>query len=135
MASFSEWLTWTLRKASYKWHTRGKAMTLAKVKGQPNTYKCAACLKDYKKEGRKRIISADHVVPVKNPLNPGGYQEAIDSCVCEGCATIRRMFPATVEGWQMLCKACHDIKTGNERDSRTKANRKIKREKRKRGLK
>lgn len=133
MVSFTAWLTWTLRKASYKWHTRYKAMSAAKV--GPNTYKCAECKKDYKKEGRKRIIVLDHVVPVKDPLKPQGYQEAIETCLCDGCSTIRRMFPATPEGWQVLCKACHDVKTGKERDTRTKASRKIKREKRKRGIK
>ena len=124
MIPFNTWITWQLRKISYRWHTRYKALKAAKV--GPNTYKCAGCLKDYKKEGRKRTISLDHIVPVKDPKRPNEFQEALATCQCGVCSVIRRMFPDTAAGWQVLCKKCHDAKTTKEMGIRKKARRKKK---------
>lgn len=128
MISFSTWLVWVLRKASYRWHTRYKAMRAAKVDGQPNTYKCATCKKDYKKIGRKRTITLDHIVPVKDPNKPNAFQDDLATCQCGVCGTVRRMFPATPEGWQVLCKKCHDKKTKGETKVRVKARKQKKQE-------
>ena len=124
MIPFSQWLTWVLRKASYRWPTRYKALNKAKV--GKNLYRCAICQKDYKKEGRKRTITLDHVVPVKDPTRPNAFQDDLANCQCGVCSTLRRMFPETVEGWQVLCKACHDKKTKKETKVRVSARKKIK---------
>lgn len=125
MIAFPTWIVWQLRKISYRWYARYQALKLAKVIGKPNTYKCAECLKDYKKEGKKRTITVDHIVPVKDPSKPQAFQEALASCVCGVCEYLRRMF-CDPSGLQVLCKTCHDKKTKGEMKVRKVARRKKK---------
>ncbi len=120
MVPLSTWLVWVLRKASYRWPARYKALKLAQV--GPNTFKCAKCLKDYKKVGKQRIISVDHIIPVKDPSKPQAFQEALVACQCGVCDYIRKMF-CTPEELQILCKDCHDQKTTKEMGHRKKARR------------
>lgn len=122
MVAFQTWIVWQLRKISYRWYARYQALKLAKVLGKPNTYKCASCQKDYKKEPRKRTITVDHIQPVKDPSKPNAFQDALISCTCGVCEYLRRMF-CPVEGLQVLCKDCHDKKTKKEMGVRKKARR------------
>lgn len=123
MIPFPTWLVWNLRKISYRWPARYQALKLAKV--APNTYKCAECKQDYKKQGKKRIISVDHINPVKDPSKPQAFQEALATCMCGVCDYIRRMF-CDVLGLQVLCKECHDKKTKGEMKVRKTARKKKK---------
>ena len=126
MIAFPTWIVWQLRKASYRWPARYQALKAAKV--APNTYRCAKCGKDYKKEGKKRIITVDHIVPCKDPSKPQAFQEALVSCACGVCDYLRKMF-CTVAGLQVLCKACHTPKTKKEMKVRKLARRKKKEDK------
>lgn len=123
MAPFQTWLVWQLRKISYRWPPRYGALKAAKV--APNTYTCAHCKKPYKKQGRKRIISVDHIIPVKDPSKPGAFQTDLLSCACGVCDFLRKMF-CDVLGLQVLCKECHDKKTSSETGVRKEARRKKK---------
>lgn len=123
MVAFQTWLVWQLRKISYRWPARYKVLRAAKV--GVNTYKCAECNKAYKKVGRKRIISIDHILPVKDPAKPNAFQDALASCPCGVCDYLRRMF-CDEAGLQVLCKACHDAKTKGEMTVRKKNRRKKK---------
>lgn len=120
MVPFATWFVWNLRKISYRWPARYAALRSAKV--APNTFKCAACKGDYKKEGKKRIITVDHIKPVKDPTKPQAFQEALATCMCGVCDYIRRMFCGP-EGLQVLCKDCHTRKTKGEMKIRKLARR------------
>lgn len=89
---------------------------------KPNTFRCASCQGEYKKEGR--AITVDHIIPCKDPAKPQAFQEALDTCQCGVCDYLRKMF-CKPEGLQVLCKECHDKKTGKEMGKRKKA-RKVK---------
>lgn len=121
------WVVWVLRKASYKWMPRNLAIRAAKT--GPNIYKCASCKKDVfkKRMGRRSTISADHIVPVKDPSKPGAFQDDLKACLCGVCTSIRRMF-CSISGYQMLCMKCHDIKTKSEMDTRIENRRKKKKQ-------
>lgn len=119
-APFQTWIVWQLRKISYRWPPRYQALKATKV--GPNTYKCASCHKDYKKQGRKRVISVDHIIPVKDPTKPGAFQDDLLTCVCGVCDFLRKMF-CDVLGLQVLCKECHDAKTNDEKGIRVEARR------------
>lgn len=115
-----EWFVWMLRRATLKWGPRYKAMNAAKT--GPNLYKCAICQQEFKKKrvGRRSSISADHIVPIKDPSKPGQFQDDFANCQCGVCTTIRATF-VEPEGWQMLCMTCHDIKTATETGIRKEA--------------
>ena len=93
----------TLRRATYKWHTRWAAEKRSKL--ARNEYFCECCGVVL----TKRESQMDHVLPVVDP-NTGfnGFDDMID-----------RMYPSTPEGWQRLCKAmCHPLKTKLENEQR-----------------
>jgi hypothetical protein len=124
MIAFQTWIVWQLRKISYRWYARYQCLKAAKVQGKPNTYVCNLCKNEYKKEGKKRTITIDHIIPCKDPSKPQAFQEALDTCQCGVCDYLRKMFCGP-DGLQVLCKDCHDKKTGKEMTKRKKA-RKIK---------
>lgn len=126
MIPFKTWIVWQLRKISYRWWGRYQALKAAKV--GKNLYKCAICKKDYKKEGRKRTITLDHIIPCKDPSKPNAFQDALDTCMCGVCDYLRKMF-CDPSGLQVLCKKCHDTKTESEMGTRKKARRKKKEDK------
>ena len=104
----------TLRKASYRWPSRYKA--LKKYHIGRNEYYCASCgIIHGRREG-----SLDHIDPVIDPKT--GW---VDLDVYAD-----RMFPETEEQWQRLCHDCHDEKTSAENEIR-RANRKPKKKKKK----
>ena len=126
MVPLKTWLVWVLRKASYRWPSRYQALKDAKV--GPNTFKCASCHKDYKKQGKKRIITVDHIIPCKDPKRPNAFQDDLENCKCGVCDFLRKMF-CLPSGLQVLCKECHDKKTESEMGTRMKARRKKKEDK------
>jgi 5-methylcytosine-specific restriction endonuclease McrA len=86
-----------LRRASYRWGPVHEARKASKI--AYNTYVCAACKKTF---GTKQI-KIDHIEPVKDVT---GKDNSWDS-------VIRRLF-CEVDGFQVLCRGCHDLKTSME---------------------
>lgn len=111
--NFKSWLIAILRRATYKWPPRYKTLNNSRV--ERGIYKCSICQKNY---SRKNVV-VDHINPVvrvdkentdfNNPKDIGDY--------------ILRMF-VMEDGWQTLCRECHDIKSTNENNQR-KLNKKL----------
>lgn len=112
------WVVWSLRKASYRWPPRQRALAAAKVTVGKNSmlarafprcrnfYQCKEC------EGvfNRKMVSIDHIEPVVDPQR--GFQ-GFDEYIA-------RMF-VQVDGFQIICNKCHDKKTANERGIRLSA--------------
>lgn len=90
-----------LRKASYKWPARNEALKRAKV--STGLYKCAHCSVPF----TRKDIALDHIDPVI-PVDVGFTN--FDTYI------IRLFCPA--EGFQVLCKVCHNTKTQAENAQR-----------------
>ena len=108
-----------LRKASFRWPPRAQAIKAARVQQQINPLtgricwyvRCAYCtMLMLEREGK-----VDHVSPFI-PVESTG--EDLNQHA-------NRMFP-TVEGFQVLCKPCHDTKTKGENDARREYRKRIK---------
>lgn len=100
-AKFKSFIINTLRRASYRWSPRGEAMKLARIeRGQ---YECASCEEIFK----NKDIQVDHIAPIVDPKR--GFTTWDEY--------IARMF-CPVEGFQVLCKPCHEKKTNKEKDVR-----------------
>lgn len=119
-----------LRKASFMWPPRGQAIRAARTaqKVNPATgrlcwfVRCAGCQMEF----LEKEIKLDHINPVINPRvrsvrdNPQlKYTPAYLGTY------VLRMLP-TADGFQCLCKSCHDRKTKGENDARRKARAKSK---------
>lgn len=87
-----------LRRASYRWPSRYKALKRAHI-GR-NEYYCECC----GVVGPKKSIALDHVIPVIDPSV--GW---VDLDVYAD-----RMLPDDEYGFQVLCHSCHDEKTKKE---------------------
>lgn len=90
----------TLRRASYRFPNRNKAMQAARV--ERGLYLCNYC----KKVFPRQEIKVDHVIPVVSIQGFTTWDEYIN-----------RMFPEP-EGFQILCEADHSIKTKMENQAR-----------------
>jgi len=101
----------TLRRASYRWKPRGDAERLSRV--DRGLYKCANCQGIFKRHD----VELDHVEPVIDIKN--GFTNWDDY--------ITRLY-ADVDGYQMLCKGCHEAKTMIEDTLRAEYNAKRKAE-------
>jgi hypothetical protein len=93
----------SLRRASLKWPPRNEAMRLARVKR--GLYKCKMCSGLY----RSKEIDIDHIIPVVSLRN--GFTNWDDYII--------NMLP-DVDGFQILCKTCHLVKTNLEDTMRDK---------------
>lgn len=97
-----------LRTASMKWPPRNLAIKNARV--ERGMYLCAGCgniVPASVKIGNKRHKNAiaDHIKPVVDPaVGFVSWDELISRLFCE------------VDGFQVLCKECHDSKTKQERE-------------------
>ncbi|NDD84110.1 hypothetical protein EBZ38_07530 [bacterium] len=96
-----------LRRASYRWKPRSEALKKARV--DRGLYQCNSCKESFKQTD----ICLDHVFPVVNPKV--GF--------IEWNSYIERMFP-DIDGFQVLCKLCHDVKTKLEDEMRKIYNKK-----------
>jgi len=107
-----------LRRATYRWKPRSEAY--ANARKERGKYECAMCKNLF---GPKEV-DLDHVDPVVD------FKHAF----IDLNTYIDRMFPE-VQGWQVLCKTCHSIKTIEEDSMRAFYNQKrkefIKKEKKK----
>lgn len=84
----------SLRRASIRWPPRNEALKLARV--SRGLYKCSSCGLVFK----KKEVHLDHINPVVSPEHGfTGYDDFIERLFCEA------------EGFQLLCKNCHQIKT------------------------
>jgi hypothetical protein len=98
------WIMATLRRASYRWPAIDEAERRARV--ERGLYKCAMCEGSF----RNKEYARDHIesiVPYEGfPMHPitGGPDWTI---------VIDRLF-CGVEGIQILCHPCHDLKTAQE---------------------
>lgn len=90
-----------LRSAFQKWGPKHEAKKQAKV--QYNTYVCAHC------DGwfGSSQVEVDHIVPA------GSLK-----CYDDLPGFVERMF-CEADGFQVLCKECHQTKTNEERKCRT----------------
>jgi len=88
----------TLRRASYRWPTRGEAEKRSRV--ERGIYKCEQC----GHLGKRGEFAMDHVIPVVDPEK--GFTTFDDY--------IDRMFPDSSELFWRLCHKCHSEKTEKE---------------------
>jgi hypothetical protein len=107
-----------LRKVSWRYEARNNVRNASKV--APATFRCNDCgdaiytgKKDLEKAGleefdnvRKSKINIDHIEPIV-PIEGFGIMD------WDWNVYIERMF-CSEEGFQTLCKECHDIKTDLE---------------------
>jgi 5-methylcytosine-specific restriction endonuclease McrA len=91
-----------LRRAGYAWEPRQAAKKAARIRR--GWYSCNHC----KGETKAAEIKLDHVVPINDPTesNWNGWDGIVDRHLPE------------IEGWQVLCKACHTEKTNIENSCR-----------------
>jgi 5-methylcytosine-specific restriction endonuclease McrA len=99
----------SLRRATYRWPPRGDALKCSRK--EKGLYECAHCKEFFK----NKEICLDHIVPVVDPKT--GFTTWDDY--------IEKMFPEK-EGFQVLCRRCHDVKTGLEDEMRKYYNKKRK---------
>ena len=110
-ARFASFIKSALRAASRKWPQKHQALKDACVGKRLNKatgkdvfhYKCAACSNLFKAVD----VQVDHIDPVVS-VEHGfeGWNVYIERMFCEA------------DGYQVLCKTCHSIKTANERKAR-----------------
>ncbi len=119
-----------LRKASFMWPPRGQAIRAARTtqKVNPATgrlcwyVRCAGCQMEF----LEKEIKLDHKQPIVD-VNVGYMSGVRDQSSSFGDHAkhlgtyVLRMLPE-VQGFQCLCKGCHDRKTKGENDAR-RANR------------
>ena len=106
-ARFKSFIISALRGATNRWGPKKEVEKEANVK--KGFYKCAECqevvpLKD-KHNGRMvKNVHIDHIVPIVDPeVGFTTWDDYIERMFCEK------------DGLQVLCKACHDVKCGEER--------------------
>jgi len=98
---------------SARWPVKFKALKAAETTRKTNTatgrlamhYKCAHCLEDFPAKG----VQVDHILPVVPLFTPYTWDEVIKRMFCE------------IEGFQVLCRPCHKIKTNAENAKRKKS--------------
>jgi hypothetical protein len=114
VARFNSFIKSALRQASNRWGPKASIKKKARV--ERGMYRCEG----YKRSphvvpvslgsgaGRKNNVYVDHIRPIIDPeLGFMSWDDVINRMFCEE------------EGLQVLCKACHDAKTADERAERT----------------
>jgi 5-methylcytosine-specific restriction endonuclease McrA len=97
---FRSYLMSVLRKASRFWAPARQCLVNARL--YRGIYKCASC----SKEVGPKEIKIDHINPVIPIEGFKSWDEVVDRLFCE------------LEGYQAICKTCHDAKTSSENDQR-----------------
>lgn len=98
--NFRSWLVSRLRRASYAWPGRSKAVAAARI--DRGVYECSQC----KKRLGSKEIKVDHIKPV---VPYEGFTTWDDY--------IARLFCGP-EGYQILCENDHNSKTAIEKEMR-----------------
>jgi hypothetical protein len=110
-ARFHSFVVGGLRALSRKWGPRNESLAKAFTRTKVNSatgrlakhYKCARCEGEFP----GKMVAADHIEPVVDPVDGFvSWDIFIDRLLCE------------VDGYQILCKNCHDKKTAEERSER-----------------
>lgn len=86
-----------LRSASYRWSPRSEA--IKKARKARGVYECAICKSDLK-NGEYVLDHKDPVVDMRTGWVD--FNTFIDRMFC------------SIDGFQLICKPCHEIKTGTE---------------------
>jgi len=114
-ARFNSFIKSLLRAGSKRWAPISD--TLKEARTRRGFYRCNGCGEEVPatlKVGARRIKNAvvDHVDPIIDP-NEGfvSWDQTIERMFCEK------------EGLQVLCHACHEVKTKQERDIATERRR------------
>lgn len=94
---FKPWMIGQIRRISYRYPPRYETMNAAKV--ERGKYRCASC----KEIHQRKDTAVDHIIPVIDPAV--GF--------VDWNTYLERMFCGP-EGFQVLCKTCHDNKTQDE---------------------
>lgn len=92
-----------LRRLSYRWPPRYTVQKAARI--SRGIYRCASC----QNPTAKKQMRMDHIEPVVNPLTGFTTWDSI----------IERLL-VDENGWQYICKSCHDVKTKGENVIRRK---------------
>lgn len=106
-ARWRSFISSNLRQGSRRWAPISEVQKKARV--SRGVYLCAGCNEKVPattKEGRKRVqnIFVDHIDPIVDPeVGFTTWDEYINRMFCEE------------ENLQLLCKSCHDEKSGKER--------------------
>jgi 5-methylcytosine-specific restriction endonuclease McrA len=105
-ARYRSFIQSLLRQGTRRWAPISKVKQKARVKR--GMYLCAGCgehVPNTLKEGRKRVqnIFVDHINPIFDPeIGFEGWDKYIERMFCEE------------DNLQLLCKACHDVKSKQE---------------------
>jgi hypothetical protein len=110
-AKFKQWVISLLRKGTLRWPPRNDVLKSARTGKKLNKltnrmsfhYKCNCCKKEYPSSQ----VCVDHIIPVVD-VNTGftSWDEYISRMFC------------SKDGFQVLCKDCHDSKTVEEQSRR-----------------
>lgn len=100
---FNNFIKNTLRRASYRWSPRGEAEKAARI--ARGLYRCAICQGEFK----RGEVELDHVEPVV-PIKESWMDEEGNP---DWNLYIRRLF-CEKEGYQIICKRDHEVKTEHE---------------------
>ncbi len=101
-------ITSVLRSGSRRWPPKYQTLNEAKTEKKINSatkrlaqhYKCKKCKKDFP----AKMVQVDHIKPVVDPkVGFVDWNTFIDRLFCER------------NNLQVLCKACHDLKTKKEK--------------------
>lgn len=112
-ARFRSFVISAIRAASRRWGQKYAAMDLAMVERRRNAktgliakhFKCAHCSGEFVATD----VQVDHIHPVVDPkIGFTTWDDYINRMFCE------------VDGYQVLCKPCHKIKTDEEKQQRKK---------------
>ncbi len=90
----------TLRAGFTRWGPKHQAKKLAKV--AYNSYQCADCNELF----ANKEVEVDHIVPAGSLKTFSDLPEFVERLYCEA------------DGFQVLCKPCHQLKTNREREDR-----------------
>ena len=89
-----------LRSAFMKWQPKHEAKRLSKI--AYNQYECASC----KGVFANKEVEVDHIVPAGSLKTYEDLPGFVERMFCEP------------DGFQVLCKPCHQLKTNQEREDR-----------------
>lgn len=104
-----------LRRGTYRWWGRWGAEKRSKLP-ERNTYFCESC----GVIGGKKDFQMDHIIPIVDPEKGfEGFDKYIDRMFCEA------------DGFQRLCKPCHEDKTAKENSTRKESKKKKRLDKKK----